>query len=518
MTRFLLHLFSLRTLALLLAVWLLARGPLPEFFLEARERVQTHLFRFALHISHLPSPQTHITVVHVPDIEYERWMVDLAGAESLEQLFANMAEDVLAGFVLEQPLVMVQPTAESLLQEIQQGRRTRDFKYGDVNKVLARREALTQVLTSHRVVLGLMDQSSHFYRRIPVQESFAQYPQFVRNWLWPWPEQSPAMVISPLLQYFPIDSAPSQERRLASLEGDKVIPMFPLQFWAASQGQHMPAGVSTALSWRRDRGFNLGVEQIRTSVAAEIVPIYGTFSGIRASMRQITLGAALAGDQLSGWVLLGRDGGSTLEQSAQVIASLGDRAFLFEPAWWTFAHKAMLAGFAVYMLFIMPFLPLPWIMGLGSLTLVGLAAVQVLGQTLAGFWLPMGELLIFAAGAWVAMLIWRWQRGERARLQTRADASCLALAERALDENRLEDALNHVRDCRTTPASLDLSRRIVEAYETRGDFSEALQVLRNIYRWRFRRRDVRARIKHLRALINQQERDAENAQSSSIPP
>lgn len=523
LTQFFLSLFSLRTLVLLSAVWLLARGPLPQLALDTRDKVQTYLFRLALHISNLPLPQTQITVIHVPDIEYERWLVDLAGAGSLEQLFAHMDEDALVGMVLEQPLVMVQPMAESMLQEIQQGRRTRDHLYEDVNNVLARREGLTQVLTSKRLVLGLMDQSSHFYRRIPVQESFLQYPQLVRDWLWPWPEPLPTQVVSPLLQYFPIDSAPSQARRLASLEGDKVIPMFPLQFWAASQNLHSPENMTKVLHWRRDRGFHLGAEQIRTSVTAEIVPVYGAYSGIRTSMRQITLGAALAGNTLSGWILLGRDGSATLEQSAQVIASLGDRAFLFEPAWWSLAQKALLAGLAIYLVVLMSALPLRWVIGVTSFVLVGLASTQVVGQIFGGFWLPVGDLLLFGVGGCVGMLIWRWQRQQWNRVAERADQSCLALAGRALDEGRLEDALQDARNCRTTPGTLELFYTIAEGYEERGELEESLAVFRELRRRRFRYRDVGPRIKRLRASIlyrqsRTAEEDADTLVSSSASP
>lgn len=501
LTQFFLSLFSLRSLVLVSAVWLLARGPLPQPALDLRDKVQTYLFRLALHISDLPQPQTQITVIHVPDIEYERWLVDLAGAGSLEQLLAHMDEDALVGMVLEQPLVMVQPVAESLLQEIQQGRRTRDHLYQDANNVLARREGLTQVLTSKRLVLGLMDQSSHFYRRIPVQESFPQYPQFVRDWLWPWPAPLPSQVVSPLLQYFPIDSAPRQARRLASLEGDKVIPMFPLQFWAASENLHSPENMTKVLNWRRDRGFNLGAEQIRTSVTAEVVPVYGAYSGIRTSMKQITLGAALAGNTLSGWILLGRDGSATLEQSAQVIASLGDRAFLFEPAWWSLAQKALLAGLAIYILALLPNMPMRWVAGVTSFVLAGVAAAQVTGQIFGGFWLPVGDLLLFGIGGCAAMLIWRLQRQEWDRVAQRADQSCLALADRAVDEGNLEDALKNVRNCRTTPAALELFYRIAARYEEKGELEESLAALRELRRRRFRYRDVGQRIKHLRASI-----------------
>jgi hypothetical protein len=501
LTQFIVHVFSLRTLVLLVAVWMLARGPLPNLILQWREQVQVHLFRLGLHLSDLPLPQTHITVIHVPDIEYERWLVDLPGAGTLEQLFAKTDQGTLIGLILEQPLVLVQPHAEGLLQEIQQGRRQRDHLYPEVATLLARRESLVNSLTSSKLVLGLTDQSSHFYRRIPVQESFQEYPQPLRDWLWPWPKPSPTPVVSPVLPYFPIDSAPSQERRLASLEGDKVIPMFPLQFWAASQGYRLPSTGPQALHWQRDRGFALGVEHIPTSVGAEIVPLYGAFSGIRASMRQITLGAALAGGELSGWILLGRDSSPTLEQSAQVIASLGDRAFLFEPAWWVLVQKTLLAGAAVCLIIVLPMLSLRRGLVLAVIGLVGLGVAQIAGQTLGGFWLPVGEPLLFSASGLVVMLLWRWQRAAWRRQQERADSACQALADAAVDAGHLADAWRYLRSCRASASTLERLYHIAELYELRGDFTQALAVLRDLRRRRFRYRDVSQRIKRLRACI-----------------
>lgn len=501
LTQFIFHLFSLRTLVLVVAVWMLARGPLPASVLQWREQVQHHLFRLGLHLSELPLPQTHITVIHVPDIEYERWLVDLPGAGTLEQLFAKTDQDTLIGLILEQPLVLVRPHAEDLLQEIQQQRRQRDPLYAETQTLLARRDGLVASLTSPKLVLGLTDQSSHFYRRIPVQEGFSEYPQPLRDWLWPWPKPSPTPVVSPVLQYFPIDSAPSQQRRLASLEGDKVIPMFPLQFWAASQGYRLPAAGPQALHWRRDRGFALGVEHIPTSVGAEVVPLYGAFSGIRASMRQITLGAALAGGDLSGWILLGRDSSPTLEQSAQVIASLGDRAFLFEPAWWVLVQKTLLAGAALCLLILLPLLSLRRALVLAVTGLVGLGVGQIVGQTLFGLWLPVGDAWLFSVAGLMVMLLWRWQRAVWRRQQERADSACHALADAEMGAGHLAEAWRYLRECRATPQTLERLYRIAELYELRGDFAQALAVLGDLRRRRFRYRDVAQRIKRLRACI-----------------
>lgn len=501
LTQLLFHIFSLRTLVILAAVWILARGPLPNTALQWREQVQTHLFRLALHLSDLPLPQTHITVIHVPDIEYERWLVDLTGAETLERLFAKTDQDTLIGLVLERPLVLVRPHAEGLLEEIQQGRRSRDALYSEAETLLARRASLLDSLTSSKLVLGLTDLSSHHYRRIPVQESFQEYPQALRDWLWPWPKSAPTPVVSPVLQYFPIDSTPSPQRRLASLEGDKVIPMFPLQFWVASQGYHLPTAGPPALHWRRDHGFVLGVEHIPTSVGAEVMPLYGTFSGIRASVRQITLGAALSGGDLAGWILLGRDSSPTLEQSAQVIASLGDRAFLVEPSWWVLVQKTLLASAVLCLVVVLPLLSLRRALVLAVIGLLGLGAGQIAGQTLFGLWLPVGEVLLFSAAGLVVMLLWRWQWTVWRYQQERADSACHTLAQAAVEAGHLAEAWRYLRTCRATPATLDSLYHISELYELRGDFTQALAVLRYVRRRRFRYRDVAQQIKRLRACI-----------------
>jgi len=518
LTQLFLHIFNLRMLVLLAAGWMLMRAPLPDAVSEWREQLQAHLFRIGLHLSELPLPQTHITVVHVPDIEYERWQVDLPGAGTLQQFLAKADEKALIGLVLEQPLVLVQPMAEGYLQEIQQGRRRGDMLYAEVQALLARRESLVAELKSPRLVLGLTDQSSHFYRRIPVQESFQQYPRPLRDWLWPWPEPSPAPVVSPVLQYFPIDSAPSQERRLASLEGDKVIPMFPLQFWAASQGYPAGSGSATAIHWERDSGFVLGVEQIPTSVGAEIVPVYGAFSGIRASMKQITLGAALAGEGLTGWILLGRDGSPTLEQSAQVIASLGDRAFLHEPAWWALVQMGLLVCVAVFLVVLLPLMQLRWALGFAIVGLIGLATGQILGQILFSHWLPVGNVLLFGGAGLLAMLLHSAQRAAWQRQRERSDDACRSLALAAIDAGKLEEAWQHLRDCRATPATLDALYRIAEAYELRSDFPQSLAVLRDLRRRRLRYRDVSQRIKRLRAcVVYQQEQSSKDQVDATVP-
>ena len=492
---------NLRTLVALAAVWVLARGPLPEVFEDAQEKLQAHLFRLGLHLSDLPLPQTHITVIHVPDIEYERWLVDLPGAASLDQIIKAGGPETVFGLVLEQPLVLIQPAAESMLEEIQQGRRTRDHLFREATALLERRESLVAALKSPQLVLGLTDQSSHFYRRIPVRESFTEYPQPLRDWLWPWPDPLAAKVVSPGLQYFPLDSAARQEKRLALVEGGKVIPMFPLQYWAVASRLSSGPEVGESLHWQRDSGFMLGIALIPTSSSADIVPLYGSMSGIRASMRQITLGAALAGGELSGWVLLGRDSSATLERAGQVIASLGDRAFLHEPAWWSAIHKVLLLVLAVFLVGVVPWLEMRWVSGVSLTGLATVATLQVLGQVVMDWWLPGGDIILFGGLGLLVMLLWRWQHLAWTFVEQRADQAQLALAESCIATGQLDIAWDHTRHCRSTAATLDCLSRIAECHEINGDYVQALAVLQDLRRRKRRYGEVSQRIKRLRACL-----------------
>lgn len=496
------QLFSLRALVAVLALWLLLRAPLPGWIHHSQEQLQAYLFHLGLHLSDLPEPQSSITVIHVPDIEYERWLVDLPGASSLEQILAAGGEDTVFGLVLERPLILIQPAAETQLREIQQSRRKQDILYQEVSALLARRESLVTALKSSRLVLGLTDQSSHLFQRVPVQESFAHYPMFLRNWLWPWPDPPGPTVVSPGFQYFPIDSVSHQQQRLALLEARTVIPMFPLQFWAvASQTPSVREDARTAeLHWRRDTGFMLGVAQVATSTRADIVPVYGAMSGIRASMRQITLGAALADGQVSGWVLLGRDSSPVLEQSAQLIASLGDRAFMVEPPWWSAVHKGLLCVLALFLLFIHR-LSLPWILIVSAGWLCGLVGLQLLGQVFDNLWLPVGDLLLFGGCGLLLMSQWYWRRQLTLAMQERADKASLALADSYLVSGQLDLALHHAGHCRTSNASLECFYRIADVHESSGAYAEALAVLLQLKRRKRRYKDVRARIKRLRACL-----------------
>lgn|GEM_PF-3407096 len=512
------HLCSLRTLVAILSIWMLLRAPFPGWVHHAQEQLQAYVFNLGLHLSELPEPQTSITVIHVPDIEYERWLVDLPGASSLEKIIAAGGDNTVFGLVLERPLVLIQPAAETLLREVQQSRRTRDPLYHEVSTLLTRRESLVSALKSSRLVLGLTDQSSHLYQRVPIQESFAHYPQFLRNWLWPWPDPPEATVISPGFEYFPIDRASHQQQRLALLEGRSIIPMFPLQFWAtASQS---PIGSESArganLHWRRDTGFMLGVAQVATSTRADIVPVYGAMSGIRASMRQITLGAALSSGKVSGWVLLGRDSSPVLEQSAQLIASLGDRAFMVEPPWWSALHKGLLCLLTLFLLFIYR-MSLPGILLVSAGWLCGLVGLQLAGQVLANLWLPVGDLLMFGGFGLLVMALWSWQRRVSLAIQARADHASLALADAYLVAGQLDLALNHVARCRNTKAALERFYRIADVHETAGAYADALAVLLQLKRRKRRYKDVPERVKRLRAcLLYQEQKPLQSEETSTI--
>ena len=70
---------------------LMSALPLPSWLQSFNEQVDRLLLSAAIDFVDLPSPQTPITVIHVPDVEYEAWLSDIAGADALLTLIENSA-------------------------------------------------------------------------------------------------------------------------------------------------------------------------------------------------------------------------------------------------------------------------------------------------------------------------------------------------------------------------------------------------------------------------------------------
>ncbi len=517
----LLTICNLRVFVVAIAVWAIVVGSYPQWLSWSAEEVNQTSFRLGLHFSDLPPPRTQITVIHVPDLEYERWLVDLPGAGQLLQLLelfdspsqsSGDGVSTVLGLVLEAPIALIQPEVESILAEIQRGRTTEQHLYQEASEVLARRSNVLTKLKSKNVVIGVEGHRPSRYRAMTLRMGdMGRYPEFVLDWLWPNPNNHIMSTVSPILDYFPIVGAThSKQSKLLSIrQQSNFIPSFWARYIMASKA---PLGVdvlgvhSDPLVWERDRGLVWGEHVLRASPTGSIVPIYGPLSGIQASLRQISLAAALARDDLSGWVLVGRDSSDQLAHSAQILASLGDDAVMLEPIWWSPLQKFLFLLLAAYMVLLIPRLSHRRAFWGGILIGIGFVFIQVVGQVLAGLWLPNGMLLLFLFSGHGLMILSLLNRRRWRRLISRADNSDLVLAGHLLnqgvvDEPVLESVFGILRRCQSSDVILDKLYGVGLALEELESETLALDVFKNIRRRKWRYLDVGKRIRRLKSQV-----------------
>lgn len=510
---------NLRSAVLLLALWLALTPQPPKWLAETAGHLNRAVFRAALYVSDLPVPRSFTTVVHVSDIEYERWLSDLAGASGLQRLLQAIEQNAdggkpVVGLVLEHPLALIQTEAESILARVHEDRASSAALYEQTDELLRRRTFLFEQLQSPQVVLGVLGRVPG-----PPQPLLADLGQIAElpQWLQPWLQRTPpwmnALSGSPALQYFPVPLNDSAKEYLILQHDDQYLPTFWAQFLAATQRQSLEAAmleprVGPPMVWHRDSALAFSNASINLGTDAGFVPIYGEMSGIRASLRQVSLEAALAGGEFGDWVLIGRDGDERLDRVAQVLASLGDRAMLAEPWWWLAVQKALLLASAILLVLVVPRVSYRSGLALVVLLVGGAAVTQASGQAAAALWLPGGTLVCFALVALALLWLWRGQAALAQSRVARADAASLALAHRLTIEGHLDDAYHLASACRTSQQQLQQLYDVAEAYERIGRFVESVRALREIKRRRRRFLDVPQKLRRLRPL----------AESLSLPP
>ena len=139
-------------LIVVIFVIMMAAGLQPRSISDLATAINTFLLRITVDLVAYPPLKSSITLVHVPDVEYEAWLADIAGAESFMQLLqkinasnnplvASKSDTVITGsdsqgtltskhqtnsshppldkpiaaLIAEQPLMLIQGRAEKLV-------------------------------------------------------------------------------------------------------------------------------------------------------------------------------------------------------------------------------------------------------------------------------------------------------------------------------------------------------------------------------------------------------------------
>ncbi len=517
---------NLRTALFLLFLVFFSGLPLFAPLVNWQQQIDAALFRTALLQSSPPKPNQRITLVHVPDVEFDRWLHDLAGASGLQELLqlpgagGKVAVGRVIGLISEQPLSFIKPAAENRLEELL-GLLPADASDTLTQQLLERRQSLLSALTAGHVLVGVRQR--HALELLPVTAAWSTaWPRLeaLRQWLLRGrePAQSTALPAGPVTAQFPVVVGESLTVPLLFMNEGKLLPSFVLSFLHAALAKQTPADAPVEpgpLIWFKDSGIEIGEQNVRMSVAGDVVPLYGEASGLKASVRQMTLHAALEAGELDGWVLLGRDGSDLLGSTAQSLAALADGAFLVEPHWWLPAQKVLILLLALFLLLAAPLLRLTALLQTGVIVVLLLMGGAFLAQITAALWLPVSNLVLFWALGLMLMLAWREKRRARLALASRADKISFDHATLLVQSYRYPEAFVTLQACRTSRRLLQHLYRLATLQKEQGFSREALATLQEIRRRRRGYKDVEQLIAEVGERLEQASRDSEAGLSTS---
>lgn len=511
---------NVRSLIILVTVWLMFDPAIPQIARNLMHQFERSVLRVGLHFSDLPLVKTDISIIHVPSVEYDQWQADLPGASRLLELFTLLSgekQQAITGLILENPLTLTQPEAEHILAEIQKGRRTKDHLFNEANEVLARREQLVTLLNAETTVLGLPGAYAIQYNSVKSEPGFwSKLSPMLPQWLWRSPPERPPSLLSPVLNYSIIPAAESGGQTLLVQNDNQLVASFWVSFlnvhFARASSQE---GKSAPLVWNPGRGLKVQNTLVRAATDSRFIPLYGPLSGIRAPLRQISLGAALANGELGGWVLVGRDGSLELENAAQVLASLSSEAYLASPYWWSLSEKVIIVALFLFVSFAIPRMSARWVF-IAVPSLAGLlVAMQVWGAVFHRMWLPSGLSMFYFLLVFSAIIIWRWQRHYLDGLVRRADRASMSLSESMMIGGQLKQALSFTKECRDSPELYERLYQIATRLEERQDWAQAIEVWGELRRRKRRYKDASARFKNAKTQHNAAQQASEIRQAET---
>lgn len=482
------------------------------------------ILRLGVELGSLPAQTAPLTVVHVPDIEYDKWQVDLAGAQGLVDLFekgglyngTGKGPPVFYGLVLTYPLSLVRSSAENLLTEIQQSQPTLlETVYPDVKKLLVRRTQLVDILNGPQSIVGMENALPLDWPVVtmPDRRPFDQ-PRWFAGLLWPGllAMDGEQLSLGAVRHAVPILPSDSLSVSLLASYDESVHPGFSLAFIQAAMAMRERGAAGSGLEWKPGVGVDLGHKRvIATDAAGRIVPLYGNAAGVRATVRQITLSAALALNDLGGWVLIGRDGSPALDQVAQQLAALADDAYLHEPLWWSPYSKLVILGLTIILLLLATFARMSHTAYAWLGCLVATALINLAGHIYGNFWFPVAWIYLYLGVLMFMLVVWRRQRIGFLRLFQRLDSVSLDYAGDLIQEDRPEQAFRVLRHCRTSGELLQKLYTLAETQIEKSQPVEAMHILREIRRRRRRYRDVQAKIAALEPVVQRAEEEQSSA-------
>ncbi|HEY7771981.1 MAG TPA: serine/threonine-protein kinase, partial [Marinagarivorans sp.] len=559
-TRFVNRLLRPNVLIAVFVAMLIAGAPLPQGLSNINQELDRALLSAAVDFVDLPSPTTPVTVIHVPDVEYEAWLADIAGADALLRLIEKAevlpeapgaepavqaegsalgveqlshsprhAMPLVLGLIAEEPLSFIQGRAEKLLGLWSENEKVRpEALRTALRATVTDREVLMATLRQ-RAVVGMEGRLSHHGELAvvePLQPRFVSLPSQWARWLWPLPSLERARqrealnAFSAPVEHLMLSSPNAIAQPLLAPWREEVRESFVLRLLRVGDGlARHEQSLPLLPIWRQGQSLVTAdypeARELHVGFDGSVVPYYGD-AGIHAPTMQLTLAAAQRAESLSGWVLLGRDDSQALRATAQALAAVGDRAYAVTPAFFPPLKIALLLALVLWALFVLPRAGRMFFCVSGLSVVFLLMAVQVLLPSVLGLWLPLASVISATAIVYSLSVLARIKR--RARWFRIREARYWALQAAQLNyrAGNYDQAVLAIQRVPLNAASVKWYYRIASALLDNNAPQKALPLWRKLYKKARDFRDVKQRINQCESALLPPEKPPEAPEKTQV--
>lgn len=577
-TRILNRLLRPDVLVVIFAAMVIAGAPLPHWLSSLNQELDRAMLSAAVDFVDLPSPKTPVTVIHVPDVEYEAWLADIAGADALLRLIEKaivlpapppeaiigekgrdsgeisrldqsdlenqdsvvtvaeklpyspqQAMPLVLGLIAEEPLSFIQGRAEKLLGVWSEDQKVRpEALRTALRATVTDREVLMATLRE-RAVVGMEGRLSH-HGEVAVVEPFQSrhftVPPKWSTWLWPLSpiarvnQRESLNTFSAPVEHLMLPPPNAIVQPLLTPWQDEVRESFVLRLLRIGDGLlQRKESLPMLPIWRQGHALVLAdypeARELRVGFDGTVVPFYGE-AGINAPTMQLTLAAAQRAETLSGWVLLGRNDSQALRATAQVLAAVGDKAYAVTPVFFPPLRVALLLALLFWALVILPRAGRTLFVASGLSFILILIVVQVVMPGVFGFWLPFASVITSVVIVYGLSLLSRLKR--RARLFRISEARYWALQSAQLNYHAgyYGEAKLAILRVPLNATSVRWYYRIANALLENNYPKKALPLWRLLYKKARNFRDVKQKINQCEAALAPPEKPPEAPEKTQV--
>ena len=528
---------------------LMSALPLPGWLQSVNEQVDRLLLSAAIDFVDLPSPQTPITVIHVPDVEYEAWLSDIAGADALLKLIENSAatssdvntNDVLAaventataedlesldapinpiavrplvlGLIAEEPLSFIQGRAEKLLGVWAEKDKVNPAEFRSAIRAVTTDRDVLMATLRERAVVGMAGRISRHGENVSVESGAiaeGQLLQQLSEYVWPL-QASPSMPTNVEAKFFsaPIEhlllpaASDISQPLVVELNGEMRESFVLRLLRTGDQLAAAAAGLKPLPLWRQGYAIETGTplgRKLAVSYDGSVIPLYGDV-GINAPTVQLTLAAAQRSPALTGWVLLGRNDSEALRATAQVLAAIGDGAYITKPYFFPLLKFALLAALLLWSLVVLPRVSTTLFLVSGIAIVAVVIVAQVLLPSLLAYWLPLGGIITATVVIYILSAIARVKKRVGLYRVKEARHWALQAAQLNYHAGRYDQALLAIQRVPLSAQTIKWYYRIADALLENNAAKKAFPVWQLLYKKARNFRDVKKKINACEAAI-----------------